>query len=185
MRKGQSRAVMPTPEQWAQEKLKHAPARSGEWARRVARIYCLDISDDQEGAVTPEDRDAIRRAGARDSRASRAAAGLPEHIEDPAAAAQLAGLMRGTPRPGAQRPAKPRTGTLGGSPACCRHARSPRYWPSPSVPSAANGGNGDYRRTGSASTPGGKNATCTPGSTARPHDRPPGSRRLRRVRPGP
>jgi excisionase family DNA binding protein len=65
--------------------------------------------------VTPEDRDAIRRAGARDSRASRAAAGLPEHIEDPAAAAQLAGLMRGTPRPGARQPAKPRTGTLGGS----------------------------------------------------------------------
>lgn len=116
MRKCQSRAVVPTPEQWAQEKLKEAPARSGEWARRVARIYCLDISGDQEGAVTPEDRDAIRRAGARDSRAFRAAAGLPERIEDPAAVAQLAGLMRGTPRPGARQPAKPRTGTLGGSP---------------------------------------------------------------------
>jgi excisionase family DNA binding protein len=115
MRKRQAPAVMPTPEQWAQEKLEQAPSRSGEWARRVARIYCLDISGDQEGAVTPDDREAIRRAGARDSRASRAAAGLPEHIEDPAAAAQLAGLMRDTPRPDARQPAKPRTGTLGGS----------------------------------------------------------------------
>jgi hypothetical protein len=75
MRKRQSPAVVPTPEQWAREKLKHVPTRSGEWARGVARIYCLDISDDQEGAVTSEDREAIRRAGARDSRASRAAAG--------------------------------------------------------------------------------------------------------------
>src|SRR5271154_5663089 len=108
MRKRQSPAVMPTPEQWAQEKLKHAPARSEEWARRVARIYCLDISDDQEGAVTPEDREAIRRMGARDARASRAAAGLPKRIEDPVALAQLAGLMRDTPRLGVQRPAKPR-----------------------------------------------------------------------------
>ena len=112
MRKRQSPAVMPTPGQWAQEKLKHAPARSEEWARGVARIYCLEISDDQEGAVTPEDRETIQRTGARDSRASRAAAGLPEHIEDPAAAAQLAGPMRGTSRHGAQRPAKPRTGTV-------------------------------------------------------------------------
>lgn len=65
--------------------------------------------------MTPEDREAIRRTGARDSRASRAAAGLPEHIEDPAAVEQLAGLMRDTPRLRAQYPAKPRTGTLGGS----------------------------------------------------------------------
>ncbi len=115
MRKRQSPAVMPTPGQWAQEKLKHAPARSEEWARGVARIYSLNISDDQEGAVTPEDREAIRRTGTRDAHASRAAAGLPEHIEDPAAAAQLAGLMRDTSRLGAQWPPKPRTGTLGGS----------------------------------------------------------------------
>jgi excisionase family DNA binding protein len=117
MRKRRSPAVIPTPEQWAQEKLKHAPTRSEEWVRGVARIYCLDISDgvDKEGAVTPEDREAIRRTGAQDSRASRAAAGLPEHIEDPAAAAQIAGLIRDTSRVGVQRPAKPRTGTLGGS----------------------------------------------------------------------
>ena len=36
---------MPTPEEWAQEQLKNAPPRSEEWARRVARIYCLDIGD--------------------------------------------------------------------------------------------------------------------------------------------
>jgi hypothetical protein len=65
--------------------------------------------------MTPEDRDAIRRAGAQDARASRAAAGLPEQIEDPAAAAQLAALMRGESSLVAQRPAKPRAGTLGGS----------------------------------------------------------------------
>jgi hypothetical protein len=111
---------MPAPEQWAQEKLKHAPARSGEWAREVARIYCLDISDDQEGAVTPEDREAIRRAGARDARASRAAAGLPEHIEDPAAAAHLAGLIRGPSSPGAQRPPSPAQVLSAAPTVCCQ-----------------------------------------------------------------
>ena len=64
--------------------------------------------------MTPEDREASRRTRARDSRASRAA-GLHGHIEDPAAAAQPAGLTRYTSSPGAQQPAKPRTGTLGGS----------------------------------------------------------------------
>jgi hypothetical protein len=39
---------MPTPEEWAKEQLKNAPQRSEEWARRVARIYCLDIGDDEE-----------------------------------------------------------------------------------------------------------------------------------------
>jgi hypothetical protein len=34
----------PTPEQWAQEQLKHAPQRSRAWARAVATIYGLDIS---------------------------------------------------------------------------------------------------------------------------------------------
>jgi excisionase family DNA binding protein len=98
-----------------QEKLQRAPGRSGEWTGRVAHIYRLDISDDQEGAVTPEDREATRQAGARASRASRAAADVPEHIGDPAAAAHLAGLMRDTPSLGAQRSARRRTGTLGGS----------------------------------------------------------------------
>ena len=39
---------MPTPEEWAEEQLKNAPPRSEEWARKVARIYCLDIDDDNE-----------------------------------------------------------------------------------------------------------------------------------------
>jgi len=114
MRKHQSPAAMPAPGQWAQEQLEHAPARSEEWARSVARIYGLDISDHQKSAVTPEDHEATRRTGARDSRASRAAAGagLPEHIEDSAAAQQPAGPGRSTPRPIAR---QPRTGTLGGS----------------------------------------------------------------------
>ena len=36
---------MPTPEEWAQEQLKNAPPRSEEWAKDVARIYGLDISE--------------------------------------------------------------------------------------------------------------------------------------------
>lgn len=36
---------MPTPEEWAEQQLKNAPPRSEEWAKRVARIYCLDIGD--------------------------------------------------------------------------------------------------------------------------------------------
>jgi hypothetical protein len=36
---------MPTPEEWAEEQLKNAPPRSEEWAKRVARIYGLDIGD--------------------------------------------------------------------------------------------------------------------------------------------
>ncbi len=40
--------IIPTPEEWAEEQLKNAPTRSEEWARRVARIYCLDIGDDDE-----------------------------------------------------------------------------------------------------------------------------------------
>jgi hypothetical protein len=53
-------------------------------------------------AVTPmtaEDRATIRQAGADDARRSRARQGLPERIEDPAAAAMLAAIMRDTPRP--------------------------------------------------------------------------------------
>jgi hypothetical protein len=39
---------MPTPEEWAAQQLKKAPSRSPEWAKRVARIYGLDISDSEE-----------------------------------------------------------------------------------------------------------------------------------------
>jgi len=34
---------MLTPQEWAEKQLENAPQRSEEWARRVARIYCLDI----------------------------------------------------------------------------------------------------------------------------------------------
>jgi hypothetical protein len=43
--------------------------------------------------VTPEDRDAIRSAGAEDGRRSRLAQGLPERIEDPDAARRLAIML--------------------------------------------------------------------------------------------
>jgi hypothetical protein len=39
------KVIIPTPEEWAEEQLRNAPARSEEWARRVAQIYCLDIGD--------------------------------------------------------------------------------------------------------------------------------------------
>jgi hypothetical protein len=47
-----------------------------------------------------EDREVIRRAGAEDARRSRAEQGLPERIEDPAAVAALAAMLRApvTPR---------------------------------------------------------------------------------------
>ena len=47
--------------------------------------------------LTPEERALIRRAGAEDARRSRLRQGLPERIEDPAAIAVLAALLR-TPR---------------------------------------------------------------------------------------
>jgi hypothetical protein len=50
----------------------------------------------QQPAMSDEEREAIRHAGAEDARHSRAAQGLPERIEDPAAVAVLAALLRGT-----------------------------------------------------------------------------------------
>ena len=44
--KTREKVIIPTPEEWAEEQLKNAPPRSEEWARKVARIYCLDIEDD-------------------------------------------------------------------------------------------------------------------------------------------
>lgn len=37
--------AMPTPEQWAQEQLTHAPPRSRAWARTVVTIYGLELPD--------------------------------------------------------------------------------------------------------------------------------------------
>ena len=45
--------------------------------------------------MSDEEREAIRKVGAEDARRSRAAQGLPERIEDPAAVAVLAALLRG------------------------------------------------------------------------------------------
>lgn len=39
---------MPTPEEWVEQQLKNPPHRSEQWAKRVARIYCLDIADNTE-----------------------------------------------------------------------------------------------------------------------------------------
>ena len=46
--KAREKVIIPTPEEWAEEQLKSAPPRSEEWARKVARIYCLDIGDDSD-----------------------------------------------------------------------------------------------------------------------------------------
>lgn len=47
--------------------------------------------------MTAEQRDAIRAIGAADARRSRASQGLPERIDDPAAIAALAALLRDLP----------------------------------------------------------------------------------------
>jgi hypothetical protein len=49
--------------------------------------------------MSAEERAAIRQAGAEDARRSRTRQGLPERIEDPAAVAMLAAIMRDTPAP--------------------------------------------------------------------------------------
>ena len=84
-----TRRPVPAQQQQAQDQAKNASVRSGARARRVAPVYGLEA-----GAVTPDDREAVRQAGAGDARRPRAAAGLPERIEDPAVVALLAGLLR-------------------------------------------------------------------------------------------
>ena len=49
--------------------------------------------------MSAEDRVAIRQAGANDARRSRTEQGLPERIEDPAAVAMLAAILRDIPAP--------------------------------------------------------------------------------------
>ena len=41
------RVITPTPQEWAEQQLKHAPLRSEEWAKRVARIYGLTVDVDE------------------------------------------------------------------------------------------------------------------------------------------
>ena len=50
-------------------------------------------------AMSDQERAAIRQAGADDARRSRARQGLPERIEDPAAVAMLAAILRDIPAP--------------------------------------------------------------------------------------
>lgn len=45
---------MLTPEEWAEEQLRNAPHRSEEWARRVALIWGLEISDSNGGSDDSE-----------------------------------------------------------------------------------------------------------------------------------
>ena len=84
-----TRRPVPAQQEQAQDQVKNASVRSGARARRAAPIYGLDVD-----AVTADDRDAVRQAGAGDARRPRAVAGLPERIEDPAVVALLAGLLR-------------------------------------------------------------------------------------------
>ena len=60
-----------------------------------AELLALPVTT-QQPAMSDEEREAIRRAGAEDARRSRVAQGFPERIEDPAAVAVLAALLRGT-----------------------------------------------------------------------------------------
>jgi len=53
----------------------------------------------QQPAMSDEEREAIREAGAEDARRSRAEHGFPERIEDPAAVAMLAAILRDIPAP--------------------------------------------------------------------------------------
>jgi hypothetical protein len=53
-----------------------------------------DVRRPPRGPLSPEERAAVRRAGAEDARRSRLRQGLPERIEDAAAIAVLAALLR-------------------------------------------------------------------------------------------
>ena len=53
----------------------------------------------RQPALSDEEREAIRQAGAEDARRSRVEHGFPERIEDPAAVAVLAAILRDTPAP--------------------------------------------------------------------------------------
>ena len=56
-------------------------------------------SPPRQPAMSEEEREAIRQAGADDARRSRVEHGFPEQIENPAAVARLAAILRGIPAP--------------------------------------------------------------------------------------
>jgi hypothetical protein len=78
------------------------PARaSARTARRPAAGRADGTSTPGDSArqrLSDQERAAIRQAGADDARRSRAEQGFPERIEDPAAVAVLAALLRDAPR---------------------------------------------------------------------------------------
>jgi hypothetical protein len=88
------------------------PARAS--ARK--RAYTDDGTDDgtntqratpgPKPTLSEDEREAVREAGAEDARRSRVEHGFPERIEDPAAVARLAAILRDIPAP---RPPSERT----------------------------------------------------------------------------
>lgn len=79
-----TRRPIPAPGQQAQDSPRTRPS---------APQHGLRPEAGEEDAVTPDDRQAVRQARAGGARRSRSA-GLPGRIEDPAAAALVAGLLR-------------------------------------------------------------------------------------------
>ena len=80
-----------------------APARDAR-TPAAGRADRSTPGDTARQRLSDQERAAIRQAGADDARRSRAAQGFPERIEDPAAVALLAALLRDARPP-------PRTGT--------------------------------------------------------------------------
>ena len=77
--------------------------------------------------MSAEERAAIRKADAEDARRSRARHGLQERIEDPAAVAALAKLLRAGPAPEPKESTgrhEPRSECAGARTACLRRAGS-------------------------------------------------------------
>jgi len=69
-------------------------------ARASARNARTQTTGRTDGTSTDRGipaRETIRKAGAEDARRSRTANGLPERIEDPAAVAELAAMLRRPP----------------------------------------------------------------------------------------
>ena len=69
-------------------------------SRRTIATSTERRSPAPQPAMTDEEREAIRQAGADDARRSRVEHGFPERIEDPAAVAMLAAILRDIPAPG-------------------------------------------------------------------------------------
>lgn len=62
-------------------------------------VPLLARSPAQQPTMSDEERESIRQAGADDARRSRVEHGFPERVEDPAAVARLAAILRDIPAP--------------------------------------------------------------------------------------